>query len=129
MRSDQMAEFIATRPYKDRREMDHALYAHARRVMRARQTDPNGDLAAQPVLTVSGATVMSAEAAECGIGTHAVGAVFHATAETHRVENRNGEPCEAWLCVRHWSEYARTKGDGPDAPVAEIRFGRAPKGE
>ncbi|MFB7823815.1 hypothetical protein [Streptomyces hydrogenans] len=125
MRSDYAAEFVATRPYENRCEMDHALYAHARRVMAARREDPNGELAAQPVLTVSGMTVMSAEAAECGIGTHTVGGVFHATAETHRIENRNGEPCQAWLCVRHWSEYARTEEDDPDAPAAEIRFGRA----
>ncbi|WP_369147108.1 hypothetical protein [Streptomyces sp. R44] len=126
MRSDQAAEFVATRPYEDKREMDHALYAHARRVMRARQTDPNGELAAQPVLTTSGMTVMSAEAAECGIGTHTVGAVFHATAETHRIETRNGEPCaNAWLCVRHWSRFARVDGEPAGLPVAEIRFGRA----
>ncbi|MFI7096379.1 hypothetical protein [Streptomyces lydicus] len=62
---------------------------------------------------------------ECGIGTHLAGAVFHADATTHRIVTRNDEPCgSAWLCVRHWSQYARTDDDTDDSPEAEIRFGR-----
>ncbi|BDM70549.1 hypothetical protein HEK616_40360 [Streptomyces nigrescens] len=126
MRSDHTAHFVATRPYGSDRELMRALNAHARRVCRARREEPDGALAQEPVLVASGNVVFSGEDWECGIGTHQAGAVFHADATTHRVVTRNGEPCgSAWLCVRHWSEYARTDEDGDESPEAEIRFGRS----
>lgn len=125
MRSDQTAEFVAARPYPGRRERNRALLEHARRVMRARQTDSDSSLARQPMLTVSGTTVMAQAPAECLIGPHGCGAAFSTSSGTHRVLNRNGERCVTWLCVPHWSEYLRTEEDGPDASVAEVRYSKA----
>jgi ketosteroid isomerase-like protein len=125
MRSDHTAQFIATRPYANSQERGRALYDHARRVMRARRQDPTSDLAKEPVLVVSGDTVYSRESFECLIGPHSAGAVFAADSTTHRVLNRNGEECATWLCVRHWSEYAREEGDADDLPTAEVRYSKA----
>lgn len=125
MRSDQTAQFVATRPYLDAMERDRALYAHARRVVRARLEDPDSALARQPALTYSGTVIFSRETAECMIGAHSAAVVFAADSTTHRVLNRNGEQCATWLCARHWSEYSREEGDDPDLPVAEVLYSRA----
>lgn len=126
MRSDQTAQFVATRPYRDGRERNRALYDHSRRVVRVRREDPTGTLAQEPVPTSSGTVIFSGESAECQIGTHRAAVVYAVDSTTHRVETANGEPCgTAWLCVRHWSEYAREEGDDPNLPTVVARFSRA----
>ena len=125
MRGDETAQYVATRPYKDGRERNNALYAHAKRVMRARlsgQGDPLGD---EPALAVSGTIIFRHGPAECRIAHHGAAKVFYANSDTHRVLNRNGEACATWLCVRHWSEYKREEGDDPGLPVAEVQYSPA----
>lgn len=124
MRSDHRAQFVATRPYTDRRALERALYEHNRRVVRSRREDPEGELARQPTLTVSGSTVFSAETAECGKCQHQVPLAFGATSQTHRIVNRSDEPTRrtAWLCVQCWSATVRDDDDPDGLPVVTVRW-------
>ncbi|MFI0736829.1 hypothetical protein ACH4PU_01790 [Streptomyces sp. NPDC021100] len=122
MRSDQTAQYVAARPYRDSRERDRALSQHNRRVAAARRVGVDRELAAQPLLTTSGSIVMASGDAECGVGPHAAAVVFFADSTTHRIERRGGGPCRTALCVRHWSALARDDED--DVPLVEVRFGR-----
>ncbi|MEU5900392.1 hypothetical protein [Streptomyces venezuelae] len=124
MRSDHRAQFVATRPYTDRRALERALYEHNRRVAHARREDPEGELARQPRLTVSGSTVFSAETAACGKCQHLVPFTFGATSQTHRIVNRSGESTRrtAWLCVQCWSATVLDDDDPADLPLAAVRW-------
>jgi hypothetical protein len=120
------AEYVATRRYADRRAIDRALYAHTRRVMDARRGRVADEaLARQPLLTVSGTTVFSADTGyECNRCLHLTGAAYVATSETHRIVNRSGDPTRrpAGLCVQCWSELVRDEDDPADLPNVEVRW-------
>ena len=58
MRSDQTAQFVATRPYADTRATQRAVDSHNRRVLAARRTGDDTELAGQPFLALSAGTVM-----------------------------------------------------------------------
>lgn len=123
MRSDQTAEFVATRPYRNRRELARALYAHNTRVVRARRDRSDDALAAEPQLSVSGETVMMRSDFECQACCRDVGMAFTADSSTHRIVNRSGEPTRrpVGLCVPCWSKHVRHEGDD-NKPVVEVRF-------
>ncbi|MFB7919348.1 hypothetical protein [Streptomyces sp. NPDC056061] len=97
MRSDQTAHFVATRPYATRRDVRRAVYEHNTRIARA----PKGsEMAAQPLLTMSGETIMAA-GYECCACRRNAGTAYYATSETHRILNRSGEPTRrpVGLCI------------------------------
>lgn len=121
MRSDQTAEFIATRPYRNRNEIYRAVGEHNRRVVRAAKDSP---LAAEPKLTMSGNTVMVMSDYECQACYRDAGMAFTADSTTHRIINRSGEPTRrpVSLCVPCWSKTVRYAGD-EKRPVIEVRFG------
>ncbi|MFB7191425.1 hypothetical protein ACFCZT_40420 [Streptomyces sp. NPDC056230] len=123
MRSDQTAEFIATRPYGDRRELRRAVYAHNVRVIRAGRDQTDEALGAEPQLAVSGETVMVRSDFECQACCRDVGMAFAADSSTHRIVNRSGDPTRrtVGLCVPCWSRTVRYEGD-PDLPDVEVRF-------
>ncbi|KUF18819.1 hypothetical protein [Streptomyces silvensis] len=122
MRSDQTAEFVATRPYSDRNELERALREHNRRVSRAKGGEDDA-MAAQPTLTLSGSTVISSSAYECHACYRDVGMAFAADSTTHRIVNRSGEPVRrtVGLCVPCWSSTVRFDGDDHLADT-EVRF-------
>ncbi|GGX26594.1 hypothetical protein [Streptomyces chryseus] len=125
MRSDQTAEFVATRPYIDDRARRRAINEHNRRVVRARRDGGEEKLAAEALLTMSGTTIFFDNAWECRKCQHLVGALFAADSDTHRIVNRSGNPVRpgTGLCVRCWSATVRYECDDPDLPIIEIRWG------
>jgi hypothetical protein len=119
---DQTAHFVATRPYGSDSERKRAVVEYNQRVLKARRTDADSALAREPILALSGTTILFGESSECCIGPHRTAVVYVADSTTHRVLNRNEEPCTTWLCVRHWSEYSREDDEDFGLPVAEVRF-------
>ncbi|PKA37943.1 hypothetical protein [Streptomyces sp. SM8] len=120
MRSDQTAEFVATRPYRTRDDACQALYEHARRVSRAAKDDA---LSKEPALSMSGSTIMRQSDYECAACCRDVGKAFAADSTTHRIITRSGEPTRrtVGLCVPCWSRHARFDGD-EHLPTAAVRF-------
>ncbi|WP_326812145.1 hypothetical protein [Streptomyces scopuliridis] len=123
MRSDQTAEFVATRPYRDRRELNRAVYEHNVRVVRAKREQTDESLGAEPQLSVSGETVMVRSDFECQACYRDVGMAFAADSSTHRIVNRSGEPTRrtVGLCVPCWSKHVRYEGDD-NMPVVEVQY-------
>ncbi|HLL34164.1 MAG TPA: hypothetical protein VK545_09790 [Streptomyces sp.] len=124
MRSDQTAEFVATRPYRDRDALKRAVDDHNSRVLRAQRSGADDAIAAEPMLTLSGTTVMRRSDYECQACCRDVGMAFAADSTTHRIVNRSGEPTRrtVGLCVPCWSRTVRYEGDREDLPVVEVRF-------
>ncbi|MEU1074344.1 MULTISPECIES: hypothetical protein [unclassified Streptomyces] len=124
MRSDQTAEFVASRPYATRDALKRALDDHNSRVLRARRGGTDDKLADQPALTLSGETVILRSDYECQACYRDVGMAFTADSTTHRIVNRSGEPTKrpVGLCVPCWSRTVRYEGDDK-RPVIEVRFG------
>lgn len=121
MRSNQTAEFIADRPYRNIREIRRAVGEHNSRVVRAPKDSP---MAAEPKLTMSGNTVMVMSEYECHACYRNVGKAFTADSTTHRIVNRSGDPTRrpVSLCVPCWSKTVRYEGDDK-RPVIKVRFG------
>jgi hypothetical protein len=124
MRSDQTAAFVAARPYVDKYALRRAVYDHNSRVLRAQRTGTDVILAAEPMLSLSGETVMGRSDYECHACCRDVGMAFAADSTTHRIVNRSGEPTRrtVGLCVPCWSRTVRYEGDRDDLPVVEVRF-------
>ncbi|AKA61731.1 hypothetical protein SEA_YDN12_64 [Streptomyces phage YDN12] len=119
MRSDQTAEFVATRPYADSRALHQAVSEHNRRVLRAQRSNEFPELAAQPFLAVSAGTVMHSHGFryECASCHRYRGPLTAASTKTHDILNRSGEHLDTVLCAHCWGRLLK---DGTEREPAYL---------
>lgn len=113
MRSDQTAEFVATRPYVDRRAMMRAVDEHNRRVLGAQRSGDTSGLAEQPFLALSAGTVMHSHGFryECAGCYRYRGPLTAASTKTHDILNRSGEHLDTVLCAHCWGNLLKNGTD------------------